>query len=144
MTLFTIGFTQKSAKQLFDLLKKNHIKRIIDIRLHNNNQLAGYTKKDDFEYFLKEIANINYKYIKEMAPTEELMKAIREKQISIEEFKKQFLKILKERKIEKALSKEEIDMSCLLCSEAKAEDCHRSVVSEYLRSKYKEIEIINI
>jgi len=68
MTLFTIGFTQKSAKQLFDLLKKNHIKRIVDIRLHNNNQLAGYTKKDDFEYFLKEIANINYKYTKEMAP----------------------------------------------------------------------------
>lgn len=35
MNLFTIGFTQKSAKEFFTLLSKNNIECLIDVRLNN-------------------------------------------------------------------------------------------------------------
>jgi len=142
--LFTIGFAHKSARQFFDLLAKHHIKKIVDIRLSNNNQLAGYTKKEDLRHFLKEIANIEYVYMPELAPTEELMKAKREKTISMNDFEKKFLKLLKKREIEKIVKEEDLNMSCLLCSEASAGECHRSVVTKYLLKRFNMLIIEDI
>ena len=73
MDLFTIGFTKKTAKQFFELLKKNQVKSLIDTRLNNKSQLAGFTKKEDLEYFLKEIAGIKYVYKPEFAPSDEIL-----------------------------------------------------------------------
>ncbi len=69
MKIYTIGFTQKSAKQFFELIKKNNINILLDIRLNNKSQLAGFTKGDDLEYFLSEICNCEYKHCLEYAPT---------------------------------------------------------------------------
>ena len=55
MKLYTIGFTKKSSKQFFDLLKANNVRAMADIRLNNSSQLAGFTKCNDLEYFLKAI-----------------------------------------------------------------------------------------
>ena len=35
MEIYTIGFTQKSARQFFGILKANDIRRVLDIRLSN-------------------------------------------------------------------------------------------------------------
>ena len=55
MTLFTIGFTQKTAETFFETIKNAGVRRVVDIRLNNTSQLAGFTKKDDVIYFLKKI-----------------------------------------------------------------------------------------
>ena len=44
MTIYTIGFTQKSAEQFFEAIKKNNIELLIDVRLNNKSQLAGFSK----------------------------------------------------------------------------------------------------
>lgn len=142
--LYTIGSNRKSARELFDLLKENHIEKIIDIRLSNTNQLAGFTKKNDLEYFLKEIADIKYIYEKDFAPTKELMKEKMDKKITMSEFESEFSKILEQRKAENIFIESELNRACLLCSEEKASECHRSVITKYLKKKYKKLEIVDL
>lgn len=60
VNIFTIGFAGKSACEFFTKLKDAGVKRVIDIRLNNVSQLAGFTKKLDIEYFLKELCKIEY------------------------------------------------------------------------------------
>jgi len=71
MTIFTIGFTKKSAETFFTRLKDAGVKRLIDVRLNNVSQLAGFSKKDDLRYFAKAICNIEYLHLLELAPTAE-------------------------------------------------------------------------
>ena len=73
MVVFTIGSSQKNARQFFSLLKESGVKRLIDIRLKNSSQLAGFTKVPDIEYFLKEIADISYLHMPQFAPTESIL-----------------------------------------------------------------------
>ena len=73
ITLYTIGFTKKSAEDFFELLKKHHVKNIIDVRISNSSQLAGFAKGNDLIYFLKQICGIGYRHIVDFAPTKELL-----------------------------------------------------------------------
>lgn len=58
-SLFTIGFTQKTAQHFFDTLVKSGVKRVIDTRLNNVSQLAGFTKRVDLEYFCEKLVISN-------------------------------------------------------------------------------------
>src|SRR5438309_11885131 len=69
LQLFTIGFTRKSAEAFFTSLREAGVRRLVDVRLNNISQLAGFTKKDDLRYFLKAIAGIEYLHLGELAPT---------------------------------------------------------------------------
>ncbi len=71
--LLTIGFTKKKANEFFPLLEKAGVQRVVDIRLNNVSQLAGFSKRDDLEYFLKEIKQIDYIHRPELAPTPEIL-----------------------------------------------------------------------
>lgn len=68
MKLFTIGFTKKSARRFFDLLRESGVKRILDVRINNGSQLAGFAKKDDLAYFLEEICGMDYVHLPSLAP----------------------------------------------------------------------------
>jgi uncharacterized protein (DUF488 family) len=144
MNIYTIGFTKKSAEEFFNLLKENNVKKVIDIRLNNKSQLAGFAKGKDLKYFLRVICNIEYFHKLEYAPTEELLKDFRDKKINWEEYKERYIAILDGRKILDELKLESFRDSCLLCSEAKAENCHRKLLANYLKNSYKEINIINL
>ena len=141
MELYTIGFTKKTAEEFFELLTKNKIKRVIDIRLNNKSQLAGFAKGDDLKYFLEAIGNIKYTYLPEYAPTKELLKGYRDKEISWEEYESQYLKILRDRDILKNIGWSLFDKGCLLCSEETATNCHRRLLAEYLATSNKKIKI---
>jgi len=78
MELYTIGFAGKSAEQFFTSLVNHGVKKVIDIRLNNVSQLAGFTKKNDLKYFLKVIANIEYEHLPQLAATKELMDGYRQ------------------------------------------------------------------
>ena len=75
MKTYTIGFTQKNAQRFFDLIKRNHVARIIDVRLNNVSQLAGFAKRDDLKYFLSELCGADYIHVEELAPTKDIFGA---------------------------------------------------------------------
>ena len=134
INLFTIGFAGKSACEFFTKLETAGIKIVIDVRLNNVSQLAGFTKKQDIEYFLKEIGKIEYIHRPEFAPTKSILDAYKKKVIDWNEYESQFCQLMTERQIENLVMHEEIDRACLLCSESKPEQCHRRLVAEYFQS----------
>lgn len=144
VNLFTIGFTKKSAKFFFDTLTNAGVKRVIDTRLNNVSQLAGFTKRVDLEYFLKKIGGIDYIHILELAPTQDILDAYKKNKGDWETYEKTFLQLISDRQIEKKVSPELIDGGCLLCSEAKPHHCHRRLVAEYLSNKWGNISICHL
>ena len=74
MEIYTIGFTRKTAAEFFEALKKAEIKRLIDVRLNNRSQLAGFTKQGDIEYFLRELCNAEYLHMPILSPTKDMLK----------------------------------------------------------------------
>jgi uncharacterized protein (DUF488 family) len=137
MRLFTIGFTKKSAETFFETLRDAGVKRVVDVRLNNVSQLAGFTKRDDLAYFLREVGSIAYVHVPLLAPTQELIDAYRKEHLPYAEFAKRFEALLKQRKVETAPEARLHDGDCLLCSEEQASVCHRSVVASYLTPHYK-------
>ncbi|MTJ07004.1 DUF488 family protein [Anabaena sp. UHCC 0204] len=132
--LFTIGFTQKKAEQFFEILIKSGVKRVIDTRLNNVSQLAGFAKKSDLQYFLQKIGGIEYIHILDLAPTKDILDAYKKKEITWDSYEQKFNQLISQRQIEKKLSIDIIDKSCLLCSELKPHNCHRRLVAEYLQN----------
>jgi len=141
MKIFTMGFTKKSAEQFFTRLKQPGLERVIDIRLNNVSQLAGFTKKDDLRYFLREICHIDYVHLPELAPTKDILDAYKKNGGEWQMYERQFFMLLDKRHVADTLERNIISGGCLLCSEATPEHCHRRLVAEYLRDKWGDIEI---
>ncbi|MBL7152833.1 MAG: DUF488 domain-containing protein [Phycisphaerae bacterium] len=143
-TIFTIGFAKKNAREFFTILKEASVTNVIDIRLNNVSQLAGFTKKQDIEYFLREIADVAYLHKPELAPTKEILDAYKKKDIDWPEYERQFRQLLTERRIEDAITQQLANKACLLCSEPTSEKCHRRLVAEYLREHWPNVEIVHL
>jgi len=139
--LFTIGFTKKSAETFFTKLSAAGVKRVIDIRLNNVSQLAGFAKRDDLRYFLKILCDMDYIHSPALAPTKDILDAYRNNKGDWSVYEDRFLDLLSERKAEEGISRELLDGGCLLCSEDKPDHCHRRLVAEYLGEKLGNIEI---
>jgi uncharacterized protein (DUF488 family) len=140
--IYSIGFTQKSASEFFGTLRANGIERLLDVRLSNTSQLAGFAKQADLAYFLKEICGAEYVHEPLLAPSEELFHAYRKEKGSWDALAIGYLKLLKERKVESILQKESFaKKTVMLCSEATPEHCHRRLALEYLRQHWPEITI---
>ncbi|MBM4273237.1 MAG: DUF488 domain-containing protein [Deltaproteobacteria bacterium] len=145
MEIYTIGFTKKSAAEFFETLKRAGIKRLIDIRLNNQSQLAGFTKQDDLNYFLKELGGIEYVHDLRLAPTQEIIGEYRQKKITWDEYESRFINLLKERKIDKILKKKFFSVpSVLLCSEPEPDHCHRRLVAEFFSRFWNNVSIIHL
>jgi uncharacterized protein (DUF488 family) len=144
MKLFTIGFTKKSAEQFFTRLKNSGTGRLVDVRLNNVSQLAGFAKKDDLRYFLGAICGIEYLHLPLLAPTQEMLDSYKKKRGDWQLYEKQFLELMRGRLIEREVSREVLRNACLLCSEDTPEHCHRRLVAEYLRDKWSDVEIVHL
>ncbi len=142
--LFTIGFTQKTAEKFFETLKKAGVKRVIDTRLNNVSQLAGFAKKSDLQYFLKTIADMDYIHLLDLAPTKEILDEYKKKKGDWATYEQKFLQLIANRQIEQKVSPEQMDNACLLCSEAKPHHCHRRLVAEYLNQKWDNLNICHL
>ena len=143
--VYTIGFTKRRAEEFFETIKNAGIKQLIDIRLNNSSQLAGFTKKDDLQYFLKVICNVIYRHELLLVPTQEILDAYKKNRGSWSDYEKSFFNLMAARQVETRFPKSTFDIpTVLLCSENKAEKCHRRLVLEYLLSKWGEIKIIHL
>ena len=142
--IFTIGYAGKNARQFFTILKQAGVKKVIDVRLYNTSQLAGFTKKQDIEYFLQSIVGAEYIHLPIMAPTKQLLGDYKKGLISWQQYETRFKSIITQCQIEKHIILQDMDMTCFLCSEAKADNCHRRLVVEYLAKHWQNISIIHL
>ena len=136
MILSTIGFTKTSAEGFFGRLRDADVRRVIDVRLSNTSQLAGFAKARDIEFFLKALGGIEYSHEPLLAPSPPIFEAYKKLKGSWAEFERRFLGLMEERKIETRLDPSLFDHGCLLCSEDKAQHCHRRLVAEYLADRW--------
>jgi uncharacterized protein (DUF488 family) len=134
--LFTIGFTQTSARNFFTTLKDAGVKRIVDVRLNNNSQLAGFSKKEDLAYFLEQIAGIEYIHLPDLAPTQDILDDFKKHKGDWRIYERKFLELIAQREIEKKIDPLLLQNGCLLCSEHLPHHCHRRLVAEYLNAKW--------
>jgi len=145
MKVYTIGFTKKSARQFFELLAANGVQRVIDIRLRPGGQLAGFAKKEDLAYFLEKLVQCDYMHLPQLAPTPEILDAYR-KGRDWGQYVAAFDRLMDERDIPGSLDRSlfEEKSSCLLCSEATPEKCHRRLVAERLSGAWNGVEVIHL
>lgn len=135
--VYTIGFTRKNAEQFFRILCNNGIRRLVDVRLNNVSQLAGFTKREDLRYFLHQICDADYLHEPLLAPTQAMLDTYKKGNGKWEDYAREFQALLAERKIEDKLDRSLFAVpTVLLCSEPTAEHCHRRLVVEYLRDKW--------
>jgi uncharacterized protein (DUF488 family) len=144
MKIFTIGFTKKSAREFFDKLRRPGLARLLDVRLNNVSQLAGFSKRDDLQFFCESILSIEYLHLPSLAPTAAMLDEYKKNRGNWADYQERFLGLLVERKIEDNVAREVIDGGCLLCSESTPESCHRRLVAEYLQRKWGDVEIEHI
>src|SRR5216684_8738003 len=100
MKLFTIGFTKTSAEGFFSRLSKAHVKKLVDVRLNNVSQLAGFAKRDDLRYFAKSICHIGYEHLPDLAPTKDMLDEYKKSNGTWSAYATKFLDLMARRKIE--------------------------------------------
>ena len=144
MRILTIGFTKKRAERFFGALSQAGAKRVVDVRLNNVSQLAGFAKKNDLAYFLDLICHIDYRHVPMLAPTKEMLDGYKKRGDSWNDYERKFLYLMAERRIEEKLDPELLEDACLLCSEEQPHHCHRRLVAEYLKEHWRNVEIAHL
>ncbi len=142
--LFTIGFAGKSAENFFNLLRNAGVRKVVDTRINNVSQLAGFAKGADLRFFVKEIGDMDYEHKVDLAPTKELLTKYRDKNITWTEYEEEYLNLLDSRKIIQKIDFDQLHENCFLCSEHIPEKCHRRLLAEYLKHIKTNIEIIHL
>ncbi len=142
--LYTIGFTGKSAEQFFTLLQNSKVQRLVDTRINNVSQLAGYAKATDLAFFTKTIAHADYTHNIDFAPTKDLLADYRNKKITWTAYENEYLNLLDRRKIANKINIEELHQNCLLCSEHTPEKCHRRLLAEFLQQRFGGIDVVHL
>lgn len=144
MRLFTIGFTKKSAEEFFTRLQKAGVQRVVDVRLNNTSQIAGFAKARDLKYFLRAIAGIDYVYIPEFAPTQDIVDDFKKRKGSWAEYEDKFADLMAKRRMADTARNGLRENDCLLCSEHTPEHCHRRLVAEHLQGQLGNIEVVHL
>ena len=139
--LFTIGFTQKTAEDFFGRLKRSGARRVLDVRLNNVSQLSGFAKRKDLEFFLRELCQVEYVHLPELAPTQDMLGEYQRNKGAWSTYEAKFLDLMRRRGVERSVDPELVRDGCLLCSEDKPHHCHRRLVAEYLQQHWGDIEI---
>lgn len=143
-TLYTIGFTGKSAQQFFTLLKEADVTTITDTRINHTSQLAGFAKSSDLAFLAKAVGNIDYEHLLDFAPTKELLARYRAQKMTWQEYEEAYLNLLDLRKIASKTNIEDLHRHCLLCSEHTPEQCHRRLLAEYFQHRFSDVEIVHL
>ena len=141
---YTIGFTKKTAQAFFTKLREAGVVRVVDVRLNNSSQLAGFAKREDLEFFLQGLYGIEYVHLPELAPTKEILDAYKKNNGEWSVYEREFLELMDKRRIHESVPKELIAGGCLLCSEHLPEHCHRRLVVEYLARHWGNIETTHL
>ena len=144
MNVFTIGFTKKNARRFFELLRSSGARRVVDVRLNNVSQLAGFAKRDDLAYFLDQVCKMEYVHLPSLAPTQEMLDEYKKNGGDWDAYAEKFLSLMRQRRVEEVVPRELIADGCLLCSEDKPHHCHRRLVAEYFKGHWGDMGISHL
>lgn len=144
MKIFTIGFTKKTAEEFFETLRASGAKRLVDVRLNNVSQLAGFAKRKDLIYFLGKICGMEYVHLPALAPTKDILDEYKKRKGDWQVYEQGFLGLMRERGVEQTVSRDVLADGCLLCSEEKPQHCHRRLVAEYLKEHWGDVDISHL
>jgi uncharacterized protein (DUF488 family) len=143
--LYTIGFTKKNAKQFFGLIQNSGVKKVLDTRLNNVSQLAGFTKKDDLAFFLDKVAGVSYDHALKLAPTDDILKSYKKGEITWDAYARAYNDLISKRHVEEHFSADALNGACLLCSEATPHHCHRRLAAEFFKNHLGSgVEIVHL
>ena len=147
MMLYTIGFTKSTAEHFFERLREAGVQVVIDVRLRNTSQLAGFARMPDIRYFLEKLVGAEYIHDPYLAPTDEILTAYKKKQIDWAEYEERFADLMIERNADEYLAQNHADAKvkkyCLLCSEDTPEYCHRRLIAERM-SRLMNLNIVHL
>lgn len=142
MEIYTIGFTATTAEHFFARLADAHVERLLDVRLNNTSQLAGFAKARDLAFFTKRLVGASYEHLPLLAPTQELLDDYKKHKGAWVDYERMFLGLMQERAIDQVLKPESFAKRvALLCSEPTAEHCHRRLVAEFLAARWGDVDI---
>ncbi len=145
MEICTIGFTQTTAEHFFRRLADAGLQRLLDVRLNNTSQLAGFAKAADLPYFLRELVGATYQHQPLLAPTKDLLDAYKKHKGDWGTYERGFLALMERRRIDVVLDRADFEKrTALLCSEATAEHCHRRLVVEFLASRWPDVQPVHL
>ncbi|MDR5755631.1 DUF488 domain-containing protein [Caballeronia sp. LZ035] len=136
MDVATIGFTNKSAEKFFGLLRKAEVRTVLDVRLNNISQLAGFAKRADLKFFLSELMGTEYVELRELAPEKDMLKRYQARELDWDRYADAYVELLAKRRVESNLDIDLFDRGCMLCSEDKPHHCHRRLAAEYLNTRW--------
>jgi uncharacterized protein (DUF488 family) len=145
VTVYTIGFTKKTAEQFFGLLASARIEQLVDTRVHPNSQLSGFAKGNDLPFLLQRLVGAAYEHRLDFAPTEALLRDYRNKIFGWEGYEERYKALLAERRVEEQIRPGFFDArTVLLCSEASSKRCHRRLLVEYLSANWGELHRVDL
>ena len=144
MRVFTIGFTKKPAQRFFSLLRSSGAHRVVDVRLNNVSQLAGFAKRDDLAFFLAEVCGMDYVHVPSLAPTKQLLDDYKKRRCDWSTYEIRFLELMRERRVEQTVARDIVSDGCLLCSENTPDHCHRRLVVEYLDQHWGGLQVTHL
>lgn len=145
MEICTIGFTQTTAESFFGRLAAAEVERLLDVRLNNTSQLAGFAKAADLPYFLRELVRASYEHQPLLAPTQDILDAYKKRRGDWATYERAFLALMQERRIDQVLDPATFERrTALLCSEASPEHCHRRLVVEFLAERWPDVKAVHL
>jgi uncharacterized protein (DUF488 family) len=145
-TIYTIGYTQKSLKEFVNLLEEHQIEKLIDIRLKNTSQLAGFAKQEDLHYILEHFLKMEYEHVPALSPTEKIFETYK-KDKDWDKLRESFTALMAEKGMNSILENAASGKHrvCLLCSEDSPKHCHRRLVAEYYQEKRRgDVKIVHL
>lgn len=145
MEIYTIGFTQTTAERFFTRLADARVERLLDVRLNNTSQLAGFAKAQDLPYFARELVGATYEHQPLLAPTQDILDAYKKRKGDWVAYERKFQALMEGRRIHEVLSPVSFQRrTALLCSEAEPVHCHRRLVVEFLAERWSDVEIAHL
>ncbi|MFH0860009.1 MAG: DUF488 family protein [Candidatus Altiarchaeota archaeon] len=129
--IFTIGYEGRDIDAFLDILIKNNITVLVDVRRNPFSMSLSFTQKKLSEYLQR--VEIAYKHIPELGIHGELRKNLKTQ----DDYRKLFEDYggtLKERKkeLEEIVSLGRKNRIALMCFEHDRNMCHRGIISDYL------------
>lgn len=146
MEIYSIGFTQTTAERFFGRLSHAGVRRLLDVRLNRRSQLAGFAKRDDLAYFLRELIGAEYRHEPLLTPTPDILDDFKKRRnMPWSEYEDRYLTLLAEREVESHLKPTDFARpTALLCSEATPEQCHRRLAIEYLQRHWPDVRAVHL
>ncbi|WP_018153489.1 DUF488 domain-containing protein [Methanothermococcus thermolithotrophicus] len=133
--IYTVGYEGKSIDDFINILKKEHIDVLIDVREYPLSRKKGFSKTALSNYL--ESNGIKYIHMKLLGSPKPLRDRLKSKSISFKEFATQYIKYVRTQ--DETLSILEDYASShkcvLMCYEKDWEVCHRNLIANILCSR---------